>query len=114
VSRPARRLLWSLLVVATIVGALSLSVFPARTWLGQQQAISASKAQLAELDAELEALQSRLEALDSPEEIERLARERYNMVRPGEEAYSILPVPAPTLDIPPGWPFTDAPAPDAD
>jgi cell division protein FtsB len=114
VSRPARRILWSLFVVATIVGALSLSVFPARTWLGQQQAISASKAQLAELDAELAELESRLEALDSPEEIERLARERYNMVRPGEEAYGILPTPAAPLDIPPGFPFTDAPAPHVD
>jgi cell division protein FtsB len=110
-ARPARRVLWSLVVVAAIVGALSLSIFPARTWLDQQQAISASKSELAVLDAQVEALQARLEALDSPDEIERLAREHYNMVRPGEEAYGILPRPVQPLTIPPGWPFTDAPPP---
>jgi cell division protein FtsB len=111
VPRPVRRLLWPLAVVVAVLGALSLSIFPARTWLGQQQAISASKAELAELDGQVAALHDRIEALDSPEEIERLAREQYNMVRPGEEAYGILPVPVPPLEIPPGWPFTDAPPP---
>ena len=110
-AKSARRLVWSLLAVAAVVGALSLSIFPARTWLGQQQSISASKAELAELESQVEALRGRVEALDSPEEIERLAREQYNMVRPGEEAYGILPVPLPPLAIPPGWPFTDAPPP---
>jgi cell division protein FtsB len=110
-ARSASRLVWSLLAVAAVVGALSLAVFPARTWLGPQQAISASKAELAELEEQVEALRGRVEALDSPEEIERLAREQYNMVRPGEEAYGILPAPLPPLAIPPGWPFTDAPPP---
>jgi cell division protein FtsB len=114
VPRPVRRLFWPLVAVAAVLGALSLSIFPARTWLGQQQSISASRAELAELDAQVAALNERIEALDSPEEIERLAREHYNMVRPGEEAYGILPVPMRPLDVPPGWPFTDAPPPAAD
>ena len=37
----------------------------------------------------------RIETLTTPEEIERLAREQYNLVHPGEEAYSVLPAPAP-------------------
>jgi cell division protein FtsB len=109
-ARTARRMLWPLLVVAGLIGALSLSWFPARTWLGQQEAISARQAELDGLDAQVAALERRIEALDSPEEIERLARDQYNMVRPGEEAYSILPMPVRPLEIPPGWPFTPAPS----
>ncbi|MGY6501036.1 MAG: FtsB family cell division protein [Acidimicrobiales bacterium] len=108
-SRTARRVLWPALAVVAVLGALSLSVFPARTWLGQQDTISATRAELAELDAQVEALRARSEALDSPEEIERLAREQYHMVRPGEEAYGVLPAPLPSLDVTPGWPFTSAP-----
>ena len=36
---------------------------------------------------------------------ERLAREQYNLVRPGEEAYSVLPAPLPALELPDVWPF---------
>jgi cell division protein FtsB len=108
-ARPLRRLIWPVVVLVAVLGALSLSIFPARTWMGQQQQISASRAELAELDEQVAELQARVEALDTPEEIEWLAREHYNMVRPGEEAYGVLPSPAVPLDIPPGWPFTPAP-----
>ena len=36
----------------------------------------------------------------------RIAREKYNLVRPGEEAYAILPPPPPKIAVPPVWPFT--------
>ena len=106
------RVLWPLVLLVAVVGALSLSIFPTRTLLGQERSIDESQAELDALDAQVAELQGRLEALDSPDEIERLARERYSMVRPGEEAYGILPVPVAPLEIPPGWPFTAAPAAD--
>ena len=107
--RSARRLLWPVVGTTVIVVALFLAMFPTRTWLDQRTAISASRAELAELDAELAALDERLEALDSPEEIEKLAREEYGMVKPGEEPYTILPLPVAPLEVPPGWPFTSSP-----
>jgi cell division protein FtsB len=91
---------------------LFLTVFPTRTWLDQRASISASRSQLTDLDAELAELDSRVDALDSPEEIERLARSDFGMVRPGEEAYIVLPEPAPPIQIPPGWPFTSGPSAD--
>ncbi|MBK5221947.1 MAG: septum formation initiator family protein [Acidimicrobiia bacterium] len=112
-SRRAHRTIWPVLAGLLVLGALFLSVFPTRTWLDQRGAISDSRAELAELDAELGALDERVGALDSPEEIERLAREDYGMVKPGEEAYGILPLPAAPIEIPPGWPFTAAPPADA-
>ncbi len=110
-SSPARRLVWPLLVVVGLVAALSLAWFPARTWMGQKDEIANRQAELSELDAQVEALDARVDALDDPAEIEHMAREKYNMVRPGEEAYRILPPPAQPLEIPPGWPFTPAPPP---
>lgn len=109
----ARRLVWPVVAALLVIGALFLTMFPTRTWLDQRNAIAASTAELEELDAELAELDARLDALDSPEEIELLAREEYGMVRPGEEAYSLLPLPAPPIQVPPGWPFTAAPPADA-
>lgn len=110
---PLRRVVWPLVAALVLAGVLLLAVFPTRTWLDQRSAISASRAELAELDAELAELDARVAALDSPEEIELIARERYGLVRPGEEAYSLLPRPAEPIEIPPGWPFTAAPPADA-
>ena len=107
--RRGRRLLWPLVAVLVLGAALSLSAFPLRTWFDQRESIAASQAELDELDAQVEALETRIAALDTPDEIERLARDRYSMVRPGEEPYGILPVPLSPLEIPPGWPFTPGP-----
>jgi cell division protein FtsB len=97
-SRP-RRFAWPLVGLVVIAGALSLSAFPLRTLADQRRAISDSKAELVEIEGQIDGLEARLAALDTPSEIERLARERYSMVRPGEEPYGILPS-VPT-DVPP-------------
>ena len=47
----------------------------------------------------------RVEALGTDEEIERIAREQYNLVFPGEEAYGILPATPPPPVVPDAWPF---------
>ena len=57
------------------------------------------------LRAQNAAYEERIERLQTVEEIERLAREQYNLVFPGEEAYAVLPAPLPELDLPTVWPF---------
>jgi hypothetical protein len=57
------------------------------------------------LRAQNEAFEERIERLESDDEIERLAREQYNLAYPGEEAYAVLPAPLPPLDHPARWPF---------
>jgi cell division protein FtsB len=104
-----RRFVWPVVAVLVLGAALSLSAFPLRTWFDQRDSIAASQAELDELDAQVDALRTRISALDTADEIERLARDRYSMVRPGEEPYGILPVPLAPLEIPPGWPFTPGP-----
>ncbi len=86
-----------------LVGVLFLAVFPARAYVAQRHHRDALAAQVADLQATNQALAQRAAELDSTEEIERLARLHYQLVKPGEEAYVILPdgVPPTTAAPPP-------------
>jgi cell division protein FtsB len=90
---------------ACAVGLLAFAVFPTRDFLAQRSDLGSTQEQLSVLREQNEALEERVEALSTPEEIERLAREQYNLVHPGEEAYSVLPAPLPPVDLPSVWPF---------
>ena len=87
------RRLWSLALMAVVVLGLFTFVFPTRTFLAQRASISHAERQLEVLDEQNAELEARAERLRSDAEIERLAREQYNLVRPGEEAYALLPAP---------------------
>jgi cell division protein FtsB len=88
------RRLAPLIGAAVLVVFLVAGVFPTRTYLHQREEIATAEAKLQILSAENEKLGDRVEQLHTDSEIERLAREQYNLVRPGEEAYAILPGPA--------------------
>jgi hypothetical protein len=96
---------WPFIGAIAVVGVLFIGVFPTRTWLGQRAEMNSATEQLRVSSAENERLEERVEALGSDAEIERLARQKYNLVRPGEEAYAILPAPPPPVEIPRVWPF---------
>ena len=107
-----RRALWPLIATIVLAVVLPLGVFPTRTWLEQREAIQTERERIAVLDRENRHLAARVGELQTDAEIERLAREQYNLVKPGEVAYAILPGPndvqPPTS---PGFP-TPPPAPD--
>jgi cell division protein FtsB len=96
---------WGLVVSVALVGALFGFVFPTRTYLAQRAAAEQARERLAVLTAGNEALERRVEELRTPEEIEAVARRDYGLVRPGEEAYAILPPPPPAVHLPDAWPF---------
>ncbi|MEO5680542.1 MAG: septum formation initiator family protein [Acidimicrobiales bacterium] len=101
--RRVRRLFIVGLVVA---GILFTFANPARTALDQRQEIAAARERTAVLDQQIRALQSRADTLATDAEVERLARQDYGMVKPGEEAFGILPTPGarpapPTVAAPP-------------
>jgi cell division protein FtsB len=81
-------------------------VLPARTWLRQRRDIAAAEKKLQVLTSQDDALQKRADALNTQAEVERVAREVYGLVKPGEQAYTILPSPAPSA-MPAGWPFAE-------
>jgi cell division protein FtsB len=95
-----RRAVWPLLAGLVVVGLLFVGVFPTRAWLSQRDAIGDASERLTVLREQNEALEGRVRVLGTDEEIERLAREQYNLVRPGEEAYALLPPAAPTTAAP--------------
>ena len=103
---PRRRVLWLLLASVTVIGVLFIGVYPTRTYFSQRSALQKAQHQLAVLDAENAKLDQESGDLNTDARIEQLARERYNLVRPGEEAYAILPAPPAKVDVPPVWPFT--------
>ena len=84
-----------------LIGVLALAVFPTTAWLDQREQRKALAAQLADLNERNRALEARTAQLRSDEEIERLARQ-YNLVKPGEEAYFVLPRPEPPAPAPAG------------
>ncbi len=88
-----------------LLGVLALAVFPTKAVLDQRQSRKALAAQLADLDERNRILEDRAAQLRSDEEIERLARQ-YNLVKPGEEPYFILPQaePPPAAALPPPVP----------
>lgn len=99
--------MYPLLASVSVVGLLFIGVYPMRTYLAQRSSLSTKQEQLQVLRGQNTKLQQRAQALNTDAEIERLARERYNLVKPGEEAYALLPPPPPPIRLPPVWPFTD-------
>ena len=90
---------------AALCALLAVTVFPTSTYLDQRRDTAEAEQRLAVLRDQNRAYEERIERLETPEEIERLAREQYNLVFPGEEAYAVLPAPLPELDLPALWPF---------
>ena len=101
-------------VAATVVGGvifvivLFVFVFPTRTYLAQRHDLSLAAERLKVLNEQNAQLSKEAQRLQTPAEIERLARQQYHMVQPGEKAYVILPAPTPTTTAAPPPPRTTA------
>jgi cell division protein FtsB len=86
-----RKAVWPALAGLALVAFLFLAVFPTRTWWSQRQQHARVARQVEVLAEQNRALAERAQRLQNEAEIERLAREQYGMVRPGEEAFAVLP-----------------------
>jgi len=80
-----------------VIGAAVVSVvivaawFPASALYHQHQQLASSSAQLAELRQQDKALNQERKNLSNSAEIERIARQQYGLVKPGQTAYQVLP-----------------------
>ena len=101
------------IVVAFVIfiGILFGAVYPTRTYLAQQRDLRAVHHRLELFKQQNGRLEAEAKRLESDEEIERIARARFNLVKPGEEAYAIVPVPPKPGD--PATPAGVAPPPPA-
>lgn len=78
---------------ASIVGvviALFLFAYPTQSLFAQESEVNNAQAKLEALKNENRELKVHGQRLSTPAEVERQARERFNMVRPNEQAYSIV------------------------
>ena len=112
--RPGRHLP-PLLLIAVLAGSALLfaGVFPFRQIIASNRAVEVAEGKLEALQAESLVLEGRIVALQTNQEVERLAREQFGLVMPGEIGYVVV---VPPWDAKPsGSPDRDsAPAPSSD
>lgn len=76
-----------LLLVAAVVFT---NLFPFRQMLAAERSVATAEQELASKLAENAALEAELEALQTPEEVERLARDELGYVFPGEQGFVVV------------------------
>jgi cell division protein FtsB len=99
-----RRVLSRVVLGGIIVVALLFAfVFPARTLLAQRQRSDEERERLELLREQTRKLEEETIRLQDNAEIERIAREQYNFLLPGERPYVVVPPPtsAPPATAPP-------------
>lgn len=65
--------------------------FPFSALVHQRQALATTESQLSELRQQDQGLQQEKKNLAEPSEVERIARQQYQLVSPGQQVYEVLP-----------------------
>ena len=79
------------IVVLVVAGFVATGVLPVREYLERGTDVDAARIELDTLIAENAALADDIDALYTEQEVERVAREQYGFVRPGEVGYVVVP-----------------------
>jgi cell division protein FtsL len=98
----------TVLLGLAVVGLLFAFVYPTSTFLQQRAEIGKAEERIARVEEETRRLERENERLLADEEVERLAREQYGLVRPGETPFVL--VPAATTETPTESPTQDGEA----
>ncbi len=86
----------ALLSVITLAAVLLFLVAPAQTWMEQRRQLNDAERELADVLEVNAGYEQRIADLQTDTEVARIAREQYNLVGPGQEAYVVLPAPTTT------------------
>ena len=93
-TRPGSGFSSLLLVVLLLAVVVVLAgIFPFRQIIAGNREVDAAEARLAAITQESEVLEARIGALQTNEEVERLAREQFGLVMPGEIGYVVVTPP---------------------
>jgi len=90
-SSEVRRRRFVLVGAVVLSSAILVAWFPGSALYHQHQQLASTNAQLHALRQQDAALQQEGHALKRPAEVERIARQQYQLVAPGQQAYEILP-----------------------
>jgi cell division protein FtsB len=93
---PARFAIASLALIAI----LFLFVFPTRSYLAQRRQIAGARHDLNVLRQQNARLEAEAQRLNTGTEIDKIAREQYNMVKQGEQSFAIIAAPTTTTTTP--------------
>jgi cell division protein FtsB len=89
------------IIILIIIAILFLFVFPTRSFLAQRREVNDARHDLEVMQEQNHRLAEEATRLKTPAEIERMAREQYHYVYPGERAFAVIPAPAsPTTTTP--------------
>jgi cell division protein FtsB len=95
-----------LLLLLLVAMAATLSgILPFRQIIAQGRAVDLAREKLTALNAESARLEEAARLLETPDEVERIAREEFGLVREGEVAYVVVtapgsePVTAPVVEV---------------
>jgi cell division protein FtsB len=86
-----RRSVVGLLGALIFAAVVLVAWFPAGALVTQRNTLAATNASIRQLQVEDRALSQETKRLTQPSEIERIARQQYQLVSPGQEAFEVLP-----------------------
>ena len=96
-----KQLLVGILLGLGAVAILFLFVYPTSSFLRQRDDLNRARERLEVLRSETTRLDDATKKLQSDAEVERIAREQYGLVRPGEQSYVVIPATTTTTTPPP-------------
>ncbi len=103
--KSARLIFWVGIPLVVLAGFASLLIVPTKSYLNQKKQYSESVTKRDAVRAANAHLDDQITALQTDEEIVRIARARYNLVRNGDQVMAVLPSPVP-FPLPNEWPYT--------
>jgi cell division protein FtsB len=100
-SRQVRRTRFLLVGAVVLSAGILVAWFPARALYNQRASLAGAHSQLQQLQEQDTALSREKKDLRNDAEISRIARQQYQLVSPGQQAYEVLPQSgAPAADSP--------------
>ena len=100
-----RRLGYASIIAISLLSLMLLGVIPIQEWFEVRDTKNDLLLELAEIEELNESYRVSIDALKTDDEIERIARSEYNLVKPHEEAYYVIPISSEDIEIPGIWPF---------
>ena len=93
-------------VVLMIAFAVTMFVFPVRTWLHQREVLADKKSEYAAYEDIVEQLQDQVLYLRTPEGLRDAIRTQLGYLQPNERRLPMMDIPALSATLPERWPYT--------
>ena len=100
-----RRLGYFSIIAVSLFSLMLLGVIPVQELFEVRDTKDELLVELAKVEELNKSYRVSIDALNTDEEIESIARSEYNLVKPHEEAYYVVPLSAEDVKIPGIWPF---------